>query len=80
MNIRFGASLDPELPPRVLTEGEREELAAMLKVREAAAAQLTTIEQRIQLFLLTARDRRGLRGAITVDITTGTLEEEWPKP
>lgn len=72
--IRVGAPPDDQAPRERLGEPELRELQSMCAERERYLAQAALIEERIQLLLLVARDRRGLRGTVRVDPDTGVFE------
>jgi len=72
--IRVGAAASNEIPKDRLSESELRELQAMCAERERCLAQAALIEERIQLLLLVARDRRDLRGAVRVDPETGVIQ------
>ena len=57
--ITAGATLDPSLPSDRMTEPELREMHQILSAHGAVREQLATLEQRLSLFILTARDRRG---------------------
>ncbi len=71
--IRVGVAGGEELPGDRLEEKELRELQAMCADREKLLAQAAFIEERIQLLLLVARDRRDLRGPVRCDPATGEL-------
>lgn len=76
MRLGVGATLDASLPLGRLAEHERAELARLVGVREELQGQLSTIEAKVQLLLLNARDRRGLAGRVSVDLSTGVITKE----
>jgi len=72
--IRVGAAPSDDIPRDRLGEAELRELQAMCAERERCLAQAALIEERIQLLLLVARDRRDLRGSVRVDPETGAIQ------
>lgn len=73
MTIRVGMPRDLSVPTDSLAPAERGEVARLLGLREDLQAQLAAIEARLQLFLLHARDKRGLSGPVMVDLDTGMI-------
>ena len=71
--ITAGAPQDPNLPVDRMTEPELREMQQILTTHGAVREQLAMLEQRLSLFLLTARDRRGHAGRIQVDPETGAI-------
>lgn len=74
--ITAGAPRDPNLPVDRMTEPELREMQQILAAHGAVREQLAVLEQRLSLFILTARDRRGQAGRIQVDPETGDITRE----
>ncbi len=72
--IVAGAVRDESLPVDRLVDGEHRELQAILAAHGAVREQLAAIEHRLSLFVVTARDRRGLAGRVQVDPETGAIQ------
>ncbi len=71
--IRVDVDTDEGLPRDRLTDQELQELQGMLAEHERATGQARLLEERIQLLLMVARDRRGLTGPVRADPQTGAL-------
>ncbi len=69
--VRFGIPVDPSADPAQLDPMELQELRELLSARQQSRRELAFVEQRIQLLLVNARDRRGLQGVAHVDPATG---------
>ncbi|MBM4365676.1 MAG: hypothetical protein FJ102_05635 [Deltaproteobacteria bacterium] len=72
--IRVGAPKSNDIPGDRLGSVELRDLQSMCAEREQLLAQAALIEERIQLLLLIARDRRDIRGAVRVDPETGEIQ------
>ncbi len=68
-----GASPVPDISPDRLTPQELAELQQLMGARELLHAQLQALEQRLELLVLGARDRRGLSGRVSVHPETGMI-------
>jgi hypothetical protein len=71
--IRVGVNAEEGLPRDRLTEQELGELRGMLAERERILGQARLLEERLQLVLMVARDRRGLQGPFRADPETGQI-------
>lgn len=72
--IETGAARDTALPSDRLTPDEFAELQRVLGERNGLVSQVQVLEQRLQLLMLVARDRRGLSGQVRIDAETGALQ------
>lgn len=72
--IEASVARDPALAEDRLSAEELRELQRLVSERNALLGQVHMVEQRLQLLLLVARDRRGLPGTLRVDAETGTIE------
>lgn len=71
--LQAGVTEAAELPPDQLNEGEQAELQRLMAMRDRLTEQLHYVEQRVELFLLSVRDRRGFRGLVQVNPHTGQV-------
>jgi hypothetical protein len=71
--IKAGSLPVPELPPDRLSPAELGELRSLLARYRQAGEALAAAEAQLTLFVLTSRDRRGLRGEVKLDPETGAL-------
>ena len=76
--IQAGRPPAPELPADRLTEPEMVELRRLLAARDMLQEKLVTVEQRLEIFLLAARDARGGCGPVKVNLETGELAQGQP--
>lgn len=72
--IEASVARDASLAEDRLSVEELRELQRLVGERNALLGQVHMVEQRLQLLLLVARDRRGLSGGLRVDAETGMIE------
>jgi hypothetical protein len=70
MKITVGSQPAPGLDAAQLDPQERQQVGKLLEERARLQVQLKLLEQELHLFLLHARDRRGLVGQVDVDTET----------
>ncbi len=71
--IIAGASPVSDIPSDRLTAEELGELQRLVGARKVIESQLQTLDQRLELLVLGARDRRGLTGRVRVQPETGAI-------
>lgn len=74
--ITAGNARQDDLPRDKLTDPELQELHKLLGARQALGEQVAMIEQRLELLVISARDRRGFVGKIRVRPEDGAIEED----
>lgn len=72
--VTAGVAPQAGLPSDRLGPEEFAELQRLLSLRGAVMDQVAVLDQRLELLLLAARDRRGLTGRIRVRPEDGTID------
>lgn len=75
MRIIAGQGTAVENPADCLTPSELDELQKLSLERERLVERAKHLEREILLQVLMARDRRGLRGRVSVDLGTGSITQ-----
>ena len=71
--ISAGAGPRAGLPEGQLTDEELVELRRLLGLRQELLEKAAVMEQRLELFVLAARDRRGLAGRVKLNASDGRI-------
>ena len=71
--IHVGSPRDGELPGDRLSAEEMAEVERLLAARSRLEEQSRIVDQQLKLLLLSAKDRRGIEGAVGVDPLTGKI-------
>ena len=71
--IRLGVKIDPELPRNALSPDEMADLRKLIAARQASLEQAQVADQRLQLYIVGVRDRRGIVGELEVNPETGAI-------
>lgn len=74
--ILAGNPAQDDLPRECLTPSELQELQRLLAARASMLDQVAVVEQRVELLVVAARDRRGLSGRVRVRPEDGRIEPE----
>ncbi|GEM_PF-6185238 len=72
--VMAGHAADASLPADQLAPPEAQELRRLLGERDQLVAQIREVERRLELLVLSARDRRALTGPVRVHPATGAIE------